>query len=186
MVKRSAFVDAHAMVAAVRAFPPTQRILAEGLPQVTMIWRDPKTDVLCKARPDWWRPDCTADLKTTLEGGAQQLRWPREASKHGYHVQAGAYTSGRAVLCGGEIVPFKFIVVEKVKPYPCMAYRTGSATMKKGDSEWNRALALYSECLDLDNWTRGYSDAEEVFELHSYDLTEHMTANDEEGEEIGF
>lgn len=185
MVKREAFEDGFAMVAAIRSFPPIARILAQGIPQVTMIWIDPATGILCRARPDWWRPDYTTDLKTILAGGAEQTRWPREVKKNGYHVQAGAYTSGRTILCGGEIVPFKFIVVEKNKPYARMAYRTGTATMRKGENDWNRALAIFAECGDQGRWDRGYSDAEEVFELHSYDLVEHMTANDESEEEIG-
>ena len=187
MVKRDAWDAAEEMVAAITGFEPIRRILAEGMAQVTMIWVDSRTGVLCKARVDWWRPDCLVDLKSVLAGGAEQQRWPREAKKHGYHVQTGAYVSGRSHLCGGEIVPFKFIVCEKKPPYARMAYRTGSATLKKGEEDWNRALDIFVECRETNQWGRGYSDAEEVFEFYSYDLVEHMTANDDaEDEEIGF
>jgi len=189
MVAREAYDDAGEMIAAISGFKPIAKVLAEGTPQVTMIWIDSKTGVLCRARVDWWRPDSMADLKSILAGGAQQLRWPREVKKNGYQVQAGAYVSGRAHLCGGEIVPFKFLVCEKKAPYPRMCYRTGSATMKKGEEDWNRALGIYAECTEQNCWTRGYSESEEVFELLSFDLVEHLTANDDlgEGEEgIGF
>jgi len=179
LVKRDDWEAAEEMVAAATGYPPIQRVLSKGTAQVTMIWIDSETGVLCKGRVDWWRDDFLADLKSILAGGAQQLRWPREAKKYSYHVQAGCYVSGRAHLCGGEIVPFKFIVVEKKAPYPRMVYRTGEQTMKKGESDWRAALRLYVDCRDRNDWSRGYSEAEEVFEYISYDLVEHMTANDD-------
>lgn len=181
LVNRNDWDAAEEMVATATGYKPIRRILAEGIPQVTMVWVDSDTGVLCKARVDWWRDDFLTDLKSTAEGGAQQLRWPREAKKYAYHVQAGAYVSARSHLCGGEIVPFKFIVVEKKPPYACMAYRTGEQTMKKGHRDWQAALRQYADCRDRNDWSRGYSDAEEVFEFISYDLVEHMTANDEIG-----
>ena len=183
LVKRSDYEAAEAMVPKLRAFRPARVILADGLAQVTMIWIDSATGVLCKARVDWWRSMELVDLKSTLAGGAHQLQWPREIWKNRYDVQAGAYVSGRAHLCDGEIVPFVHMVSEKVPPYVPMVYQIGHDTQDKGEKEWARALNIYKGCVEIDVWG-GYSAEREIVECYSYNLVESMTANDLLGEGV--
>lgn len=60
---------AHAIAAAVKASPAAQRVLDSPhlKTEQSFFWRDQATGLMCKARPDWWRPDVgmTADFKTT-------------------------------------------------------------------------------------------------------------------------
>lgn len=184
LVKRDAWEATEKMVESLISFPPAAKALSsKGTAQVTMIWIDSETGILCKARVDWWTDNAIYDLKSTLAGGAHQLQWPREIWKYRYDVQAGAYVSGRSHLCGGELVSFKWLVVEKVDPFMPMVYRIGPETQHKGDKEWARALSIFKECTEIDLWG-GYSTEEEMVECYSYNLVESMTAQDCLGEGV--
>jgi exodeoxyribonuclease VIII len=60
---------AHDIAAAVKASPAAHRVIGSPklLTEQSFFWRDQQTGLMCKARPDWYRPDAamTADFKVT-------------------------------------------------------------------------------------------------------------------------
>ena len=176
MVSRDAWEASEAMCASVRKHAAAKDVLADGVAQVTMIWEDPDTGILCKGRTDWWRVDSITDLKTTKEGGAHPLEWPRQMFWWRYDVQCGAYLEGRRILTGQE-VNYWFIVVEKEDPFNVMHYVLGPDTQGKGERSWSQACKLYAECQAINQWP-GYSSVPEITEMYSYHLNEGLTPND--------
>jgi hypothetical protein len=87
---------AEAMAAAVRAHPIAAKLLTAGQPERTLIWRDPATGVLCRAKADWLRPDGIVDLKTTESAAPDALS--KAAHNYGYAIQAPFYLRGHSRL----------------------------------------------------------------------------------------
>lgn len=167
-VKRDDWMRAESMYYAIRNHHGAMSLLETGIPQVTMIWIDPGTGILCRARVDWWTDEHIDDLKTTKDGGAHQLQWPREIKRWNYHVQVGAYLTGREILTGEEVL-FHWIVAEKEDPFNVMAYMCEPDTVSKGENDWQKACVIYEECKRLDYWG-GYSNEVEISGLYSWDL----------------
>ena len=82
---------AHEVVRAVKAAPAAKRILAlEDLkPEVSAVWRDTRTGVLLRTRPDWISEEArmTVDLKIASEG-IQDHHLQSYVAKRYAHLQA--------------------------------------------------------------------------------------------------
>ena len=54
--------------------PNLAKIFKGGYPEVTLIWRDPRTGVLCKCRPDYLKSKAVIDLKSFANSRDRSIR----------------------------------------------------------------------------------------------------------------
>ena len=107
--------------------------------EVSAIWTDEATGVLCKARADGLCSSRTfIDLKTTTD--ASEEAFERSIFNYGYYRQGAHY------LDGFKREHFAFIAVEKDPPYANAVYQLESEVIDKGRAELERLLAIYAEC----------------------------------------
>jgi exodeoxyribonuclease VIII len=85
-----------------------RRSVENGKKQVSIVWNEPHTGVLCKGRPDILGNHID-DLKCTED--ASEESFSRIAGNFLYHVQAAAYQDGIQILTG-EKKRFRFFVCE--------------------------------------------------------------------------
>lgn len=76
--------------------------------QVSIVWNEPNTGILCKARMDMYG-NTIDDLKTSTD--ASQEEFKRLAGRFLYHVQAAIYKDAVKQLTGSDL-DFRFFVVE--------------------------------------------------------------------------
>jgi hypothetical protein len=128
---------------AVRSHPAAM-ILLGGKIEVSIVWLDEETGVLCKARLDVLPADRAyiADLKTTRDGSPGGF--PREVARYGYHRQAAFYLDGLAAL-GKPAEAFCIIAVENFPPYAVCVYTLDTQAVSVGQWEYRKALAAYAE-----------------------------------------
>lgn len=111
------------MVDAVMAEPTIVRLLENLKYQVSMVWRDEKTGVLCKTRPDLALSDkrIIVDIKTTKSAGKDGFT--RECVNYDYFLSAAMQMRG-AVESGfmDEVSAYFFLAVEKSEPYNACLY----------------------------------------------------------------
>jgi hypothetical protein len=86
------FYAACAMATAVLDHPLAAKLLRTGEPERTLIWHDPVTGVMCRAKVDWLRADGMVDLKTTESAAPDALS--KAALNYGYAIQAPFYLRG--------------------------------------------------------------------------------------------
>jgi len=120
--------------------------------ELTVVWFDAELNIWCRARIDSWHAQTATiyDLKTcenlvAAASGAQCIRF-------GYDIQAAAYIEGMETclpdLAG--LVQFKFHFVEPgIKP--CTPELSGEL-LELGRRKWNRAKAIWAQCLATNNW----------------------------------
>jgi len=189
LVKPAELELAKAMRAAFMAHSIAGPMVTDSKKQVSLLWQDAETGILCKARPDmvvethrlvmeWAQPlpyRCLADLKTTRPGHAHPRRFYRTLAEWGYQFQAAFYRDGWEVLTG-EKLPFLFVVGEK-RPYPLVAVHgvTDRAFMV-GRIQYRNALRIYQQCVLSGEWP-GYDEL-----LYEVDVPEWL-ARRELGEE---
>lgn len=164
-LRPSDFAAAHAMAAAVRAHPIAGKLFTSGQPEQTLIWRDPVTGVLCRAKTDWLRPDGIVDLKTAESAAPDALS--KAVHNHGYYVSAAFYLRGFRLLDLDAVVQrepfFCFVAVEKEPPYLVHVIQLTGRAMAYGDRRVSEALEIYRDCTAAGAWP-GYP-TDEITEI---------------------
>lgn len=129
------------------AMPPP---FTDGEPEKTIVWND--GGVTCRARLDWLRDDSTAvdDLKTTARSANPGV-YSRNLFATGGDVQAAMYVRGVERLTG-EQPQFRWVVVETMAPYALSVVAPGPDVLAFGEAKVERAIALWRDCLDRDEW----------------------------------
>lgn len=150
-----------AMTAACHRHKSLRTLLKRGQPEVTAIWTDPATGVLCKARFDFFDVDgpVIVDLKSARSAAPDEFA--RAAAVYRYDMQAAHYIDGGRILLG-RTPRFVFGVVEKEPPYAVAVYEPSPAMIEAGRNRLDVALRVYKE-VTVNGCEAGYS--EEVQEL---------------------
>lgn len=175
-IKADVFDTATNISAAVRAHKMASKLI-EGDTQLSMVWEDPETHVLCKGRIDINHSEALVDLKTTKD--ASPAEFARDAYNFGYHVQAALYVDGYRIITGEER-KFYFIAVENKAPFGCAVYEIGQESLDAGRIQYRLALHKYKSYLDNDpSLAKGYSDFVEPLEIPYWAVKQSMDAAEE-------
>jgi hypothetical protein len=142
------YQEAKDIVSSLYSDLPSRTILAADQYELTLVWEDAETGLLCKARLDAVKHSChIADLKTTadLSGFANSFY------RYGYYRQAAHYQEGWARLTG-EILSFWITAVEKSKPFCVMTAPVAQSSIEFGFNERAELLAKIVECEQAKHW----------------------------------
>jgi hypothetical protein len=141
------FEKIQAMVDSVKSEPLHKRI-GKGHIEHSLAWD--YDGVLLRNRPDFYNDDLIVDIKTTFS--------------YGYHRQAAMAIDGLFELTGKKRELFLLIVVEKTAPYLAAFYALEELDIEQGRREYQKAAALYKECVAKNYWP-GYSNKVESIGL---------------------
>lgn len=164
--------------ASLRSNPASRRFMeAESVGELSVIWIDAGTGLLCKARIDWYIDSIPTDYKTT----GQIDRFYSQILTLNYDVQGGWYSTG-LIAHDEEVKAFSFLVGETSGSY---RVRTGYLGGGENGREWldasidecQRLLGLFKECSERNVWPN-YKIPAHVFSLDqisAHDLFEEWT-----------
>lgn len=116
--------------------------------ELTLIWEDEASGLLCKARLDAVEPGSHfTDLKST----ARLSRFSTAIADYGYHRQMAHYQEGWRVL-RGELLPAWIVPVESSRPYCVMAAEMDEETLIVGRENRDWLIGSLVDCLARDEW----------------------------------
>lgn len=119
--------------------------------EATAIWTSDGCP--CRARIDALFGGCEIDdLKTTED--AMEASDPGAIIRRGYHVQAAANIDAIETLfpeMAGR-VSFALTFAENARPYGVIRVQIAGSMLELGQRRWNRAKAIWSECLRAGKW----------------------------------
>jgi exodeoxyribonuclease VIII len=172
-----------AMAERLHSNPRHSQLFRGGYAEVSIVWKDEETGVMCRIRPDYWKPNYITDLKTIddIHGGIFH-----DAPKYGHDVSAAMYMEGmrqarimlkdskpdwmsegfrdRFLKSEGEI--FTFLYQGKKPPYITRAQPIAPDTAAVGFEKFRRGLDIYrtwmEECGTETRWPSGYPDFEDM------------------------
>jgi exodeoxyribonuclease VIII len=88
--------------------PKHWNALHGGIAECSIFWRDERTGLMCKCRPDNFAPEWVSDLKTIAD--MQNLRY--DFVKMGYYISGTMYSQGmqalKKMIRDGYVMPEKF------------------------------------------------------------------------------
>ena len=130
--------------------PFTAVPLTAGNPEMTLIWRDGPTGLLCRSRVDWWHDDVSDttmfwDYKTTTNAHPDEA--PRRLLETGAEMQAAFYRRGIAAITGINRPRFGYIMQETTPPYAMSAVEFDEEVMDRADQRIDRGLRIWARCL---------------------------------------
>lgn len=140
---------------ALAAEPTIADILRAGQGEVSVFWRDERTGVYCKARPDWMTPAnggrlTVMDLKTTADESPSGFG--RAAARLKYHLQWAHYVAGIEQATGLKVEEFVFAAVTSAPPVLAVPFFLTDDIKAQAQDERAELLDLYARCLKSNTW----------------------------------
>jgi hypothetical protein len=134
------------MVKAVHAHPIAGKAVRDGLPEVTLRWKDQDTGLECKSRADYYvkQRRMVVDVKSAIDAG--EKAFTKSVANYRYHVQDALYRAGFAAV-GEPIQHFVFVVVEKTPPYAIATYVLDMDGIQAGHNAATRDMAKLATAL---------------------------------------
>ncbi len=180
-LKQADYDDVQAMAAAIREHPVAAALFdpAAGTAEQTLIWRDERTGVMCRAMLDVLRRTPAGrrfllpDYKTTgAEYGASPDKIGRSMADFGYYIQLAWYLMGvRALGRADDTAEALLVGQETRKPYLVTVAQPDPTAMRRGAIRCRQALALSADCVRENRWP-GYSEDVVLAELPPWETRE--------------
>lgn len=126
--------------------------LLQGDVERSLFWKDKKTGVWLKARPDVLPSSdgVAVDLKTCTDASPEKIQ--SAVMDYGYGMQGAVIGKGMKEVLGVEMTAFVLVWVEKTPPY--------AVNISPVDIEWidwsgrqvRRAIDTFARCLERNEW----------------------------------
>lgn len=135
-----------------------QMLYGPGKSELSLVWVDPATGLLCKARTDrlvefnGW--PFIIDVKTSYDPASTD-NWQKAVANYGLHQQAAHYQNGLALLRpleDGYTRKFAWLVCETQAPYLVRVFEADDAALSIGNDEIAKYLRAYKQCLESGSW----------------------------------
>ncbi len=132
-------------------------VFGKGKSEVVIIWKDPETNIACKARLDWLTDDYTivTDPKTTRD--VRPDAFAKAVGNFGYHRQASWYMDAVEHATGVRPKLFVWLAIEVEFPYAVRFYYASDRSIEVGAAENRKNLNALRDCAETKNFP-GYPD----------------------------
>jgi hypothetical protein len=136
-------------------------LIGKACVEVSIVWRDELTSMMCKARLDGLCDTCWFDYKTTRSIEAGQFY--RQAYSLGWHLQMAHYRAGINQLTGKDLDVY-IIGQESKAPFDVRVFRIGSHIMTPATLRRDQIMGEIDWCIFTNKWP-GISEEVTEFEL---------------------
>jgi len=135
--------------------PEVAQALGRGAPEQSAYWVDPKSQALCRCRPDWVHNVGTSgvillDVKTYSDASPDEFA--RQVARKRYHVQQAFYSDGWYHTTRREVLAFVFVAVEMEFPHVATPMCISQPGLEQGRREYDQDLATYMRCVKAGEW----------------------------------
>ncbi len=162
LISDDIFMAANLIVDKVYAHPKAKQILNQGKGEKTIFAMDKETEMLCRIKPDYIRPDLglALDVKTISDistDGISRSLWDWR-----YHVQAAFYLRVLSQKYGVEFKRWMWLFIESKAPHSIRLMTPDMGCLDKGETDLAADLGLYASCVREWSWPDFGQDIEDV------------------------
>jgi exodeoxyribonuclease VIII len=139
--------------------PTANLLIGKNEPELSVVWKDAETKLLCKARFDvspYMDIRAIPDLKTTTN--CSEHGFAKEISKFHYYLSAAMYLEGASIALKEKIDLFVVIAVEKKPPYKLEVHELSPEYIERGTVAFHKALRKEKKCREAkfyEPWNNG-------------------------------
>lgn len=142
-----------------RELPPG--LMRGGKAERSYIWRDPKTGVVLKARPDWVRDDDMLIVDYKTSGSAKPSNFERRIWDVGHHIQARDYLDGHMLLTKRR-ARWLWVVQATEAPNLVSIFEPTPGLLEMAAEDVRDAIDQYAECSRTGEWPSYTSTVQQV------------------------
>jgi len=158
-IEREDQAQAQAMADAVRRDPIAAEFLKGARTELTMVWNDPRTGILCKGRADiLGRALCDAKGTVSID----KWRFDRECARNQYFGQLAHYSSGVEALGIKVLGPPCIIACEIGPAHDVGVFRLQGEDFNVAMDEYNWLMDQLAECLKSGKWPGRYREIQSL------------------------
>ncbi|MDO9416988.1 PD-(D/E)XK nuclease-like domain-containing protein [Pararhizobium sp.] len=129
--------------------------LLQGRIERSIVWRDEKTGVWLKSRPDSIPADgFIADLKTTQD--ASEIGCQRATLSYGYHMQMALAVMGLEAVSKQQITDHVLLFIEGKRPYAYNIKPIDPQLIYLGMRQCRAAIDVFADCWKRQEWPTYY------------------------------
>jgi len=162
------FKEIQAMRKELFSHPIASKAFAKGNPEQSLIWKDEKSGVWCKSRPDWTPESGSYLIDYKTSATANPEKFIKQSSSLGYHQKAAWQLEAAQIVTGKRPRSFYFVVQSTKSPYLVSVFELDATAILWGEIANAKAREIFSKCLKESYWP-GYcppgKDREASFEL---------------------
>ncbi len=156
--------QANEMIRSINANPRAKKLFKQGQAELTIVWQDPETNLMCKARIDWL-PFKTSQPITDIKSCQKTSKFNNNIGDFSYQIQAAFYIEGvKQVL--KEDRNFAFVAVEKQSPFDCVTACLDPHSLAVGEQQRKFLMNQIVKCVEKRRWPRPKNPAN--FSLPNY------------------
>ena len=148
LIRKKDFDDITEMAAAQRRSPQVAGAFQRGVPEQSLIAKDPETGFWMKSRPDWMPEPIPQgfliDYKTSRSIMPRKIA--SDAFAYGFHLQAAMQYDLTVMVTGEKPVGIAHVVQEKKAPYLAELKMFSPEHLEFGRREYRRALRIFARC----------------------------------------
>ena len=163
IIKQETFDMIQGMKESAWKHPLVPELLQDGESELSAYCYDPVyPHILTKIRMDWLNKGkrIIVDLKSTRD--CREWSFTKEAYDYNYDIQAAHYLYTITQITKIEHTDFYFICVDKEPPYSVMVYKASEAFIQEGLIKRQKAIEIYKNCLEAQDWPGYPSDLVEL------------------------
>ena len=151
---------AKGMADSLREHPLVKDILEAGYYELSIVWVDQATGLICKARFDAYKNGGILDWKSTKRAinGTSMMY---EATNFKYYLQMHHYEQGAMAADLAEYPQFEFFFVRSKGPYLCDHYKPDISLITDAKIEWERLMKRTARCIETGVWPGLYDPNDE-------------------------
>ena len=156
VIKAADLETIRAMADTLRKHPIVEAGGLDGLIETSLIWRDEKTGVWLKARPDVIPLDgMIIDYKTTTDASLWGIS--KAVASYRYDIQLALVAEGMARVLKRQVSNAGLLCQEKAPPHIVGFYELSDAYMAAGLQMVREGASTFERCLKANDWP-GYDD----------------------------
>lgn len=127
------------------------KLIADGIAEESLFWKDPESGLSCKARPDFIRENhIIVDIKTCQD--ASYNFFQSDIARYGYHIQAAMYLDAASMVLDKTFDTFIIVAIEKEAPFAVNCFQFKEDTINEGRLLYYKALLTLKECQKTGIW----------------------------------
>lgn len=133
----------------VRDHSSARQLLEQGMAERALFWRDERTGIMCKTKPDLERKGIIVDVKSTGDASKEEFR--HAIARFDYDLSSFMQQRGVEQVTG-EKKQVVYLVVETEEPFNTAVYVASDAQLESGRVKFEAALDRLQYCLESGDW----------------------------------
>jgi hypothetical protein len=149
----------------------------DGRNEVSMLWKDKETGLMCKGRLDKLIEEPREPVETFSGGNpvivecktsrdAAEWQYAKDVDNFDYDAQSACYCEGVRSITG-KTPKHVFLVAESFAPFDCAEYTLTDRSLNTGLLKYRTMLKKYAECVKSGIWP-GYPEGLKTLDLPGY------------------